>query len=75
MVTAENQNRSEISSPPAQNLHHDFERLDSILDAVLEDLEARVVVTGGFSGDVLPAQRPLSTAIDLVVDAQPEAAA
>ena len=74
-MSTRKQSRAEISSAPAQNLHHDFESLGSILEGVLRDLEAGVVATGGFSGDVLPVQRPLSVAIDRVIDAQPEAAA
>ena len=69
------QSRAEISSAPTENRVGDFESLGSILDAVLADLEAAVMASGGFHGDVLPQQRPLSVAIDRVVDAQPEAAA
>ena len=75
LVTAENQSLAAITRAAPGNRTAGFEHIRSILDRILLDLEAGVEATGGFSGDVLPTQRPLSTAIDLVIDAQPEASA
>ena len=60
-----------MSAAPHQT-DGDFVLLADVLDDVLADIEAAIIETGGFMGDVLPAQKSLSTAIDRIESVRQE---
>ncbi len=43
-----------------------FKHISKVITDVMLDLESAVTRNGGFRGDVLPAQKPLSRALDRI---------